>query len=483
MSLPLPRLFISYSWSSSEHEAWVLSLATELVENGVDVILDKWHLKEGHDSIAFMEQTVSDPAVSKVIIVCDRQYADKADDRSGGVGTETQIISPKIYAKRDQDKFVAVLSEKDDDGKPCLPTYYSSRIYIDLSDESQYAVNFDQLLRWIFDKPLHVRPEIGRPPSFITDSDSAIHLATSTSARRVLDAIRTNKGMWPGALQDYFSQISRNLEQFRISQGEGEFDERVVENIETFLSYRNEIVEVLITLSQYIDSEEVGVRLHRFLEQLYPYTQRPESVTTSSNWDFDNFGFIVHEIFLYAVASLLKHEQFGNVGYLLRNGYYVGRAASDNGDGIVPFSRFGCRLTSLIHRNQRLGLRRLSLHADMLESRSHASGVDFSYLMQADFALYMRDCLDCIRGEDGQYWWPETLLYSGRQHTPFEVFARSQSSMYFENIKILFDISSKEDFVSVFEAYQSQALRVPRWEFESFNPSAMLGYEKLCSRP
>ena len=44
-----PKLFISYSWSSPEHEKWVLSLATELRSNGVDVLFDKWDLKEGDD--------------------------------------------------------------------------------------------------------------------------------------------------------------------------------------------------------------------------------------------------------------------------------------------------------------------------------------------------------------------------------------------------------------------------------------------------
>ncbi len=57
------RLFISYSWSTPEHEDWVLRLATELRESGIDVILDKWNLKEGHDAFAFMEKMVSDKDV------------------------------------------------------------------------------------------------------------------------------------------------------------------------------------------------------------------------------------------------------------------------------------------------------------------------------------------------------------------------------------------------------------------------------------
>ena len=70
-----PKTFISYSWSSPQHEEWVLNLATELRESGVDVVLDKWDLKEGHDSNAFMEKMVTDESVKKVIIVCDESYA------------------------------------------------------------------------------------------------------------------------------------------------------------------------------------------------------------------------------------------------------------------------------------------------------------------------------------------------------------------------------------------------------------------------
>jgi TIR domain len=60
-----PCLFISYSWSSQDHEIWVVNLATQLRESGIDVILDKWELKEGHDSVAFMEKMVTDPTIQK----------------------------------------------------------------------------------------------------------------------------------------------------------------------------------------------------------------------------------------------------------------------------------------------------------------------------------------------------------------------------------------------------------------------------------
>ena len=50
MAEDLPKLFVSYSWTSPEHEGWVLDLASELRDSGIDVILDKWDLKEGNDA-------------------------------------------------------------------------------------------------------------------------------------------------------------------------------------------------------------------------------------------------------------------------------------------------------------------------------------------------------------------------------------------------------------------------------------------------
>ncbi|CAB5500561.1 toll/interleukin-1 receptor domain-containing protein [Bathymodiolus thermophilus thioautotrophic gill symbiont] len=52
---PVPKCFMSYSHDNKEHEEWVLSLATRLRENGVDVILDQWDLGLGGDIPAFMD--------------------------------------------------------------------------------------------------------------------------------------------------------------------------------------------------------------------------------------------------------------------------------------------------------------------------------------------------------------------------------------------------------------------------------------------
>lgn len=79
----------------------------------------------------FYGKMVSDTEIQKVLIISDKKYADKANGRDGGVGTETQIISAEVYKNRQQEKFVAAVVERDETGEAYLPVYYKSRIYID----------------------------------------------------------------------------------------------------------------------------------------------------------------------------------------------------------------------------------------------------------------------------------------------------------------------------------------------------------------
>lgn len=49
------KIFISYSWKNNKIVEWVRDeLATRLLSDGIEVVLDQWDLKEGHDIYAFM---------------------------------------------------------------------------------------------------------------------------------------------------------------------------------------------------------------------------------------------------------------------------------------------------------------------------------------------------------------------------------------------------------------------------------------------
>ena len=63
-----PKVFISYACSTKEYEKKVLSFATRLVNDGIDVLFDKWSLEPGPDSIIFMEKCVKDSSVNYVCL-------------------------------------------------------------------------------------------------------------------------------------------------------------------------------------------------------------------------------------------------------------------------------------------------------------------------------------------------------------------------------------------------------------------------------
>jgi hypothetical protein len=477
-SIP-PQVFISYSWSSPDHEAWVLRLAEDLTSQGLFVALDKWDLQPGHDATAFMESMVTDHEVTKVLLICDRQYVEKSDRRSGGAGTEAQIITARLYATMSQEKFVAVIAEKDEEGKPVIPVYYGSRIYIDLTDPATYSAQFDRLLRWIWDQPLYIRPEPGEKPAFLGQPDVKSKIATSVEFRRAFDAVRNSAPNAVALVTDYFAKLAKGIETFRFEinqQDRGELDELAVKMIDSFLPYRNEAIELFSVIAQNGPSEALLHTLHRFLEALLPYTDRHEQLHSSHNVDFDHFRFMVHELFLYAQAVLIRSERFAAAAYLLSTEYYWEKPF-DREQNMHTFVAFFAHLRLLEHRNNRLNLNRASIHADMLIERNQGTGIDPKYLMAADLILFIRS------RQIDQLWWPETLLYAARHGGAFEIFARAKSIAYFNRVKGLLNVENKTDLERLVAALNADQHNLPRWNYNTLSLTSLLGLAKLATIP
>ena len=474
------KVFISYSWSSIDHEQWVLDLAIQLVESGVAVILDKWDLKEGYDAHVFMEQMVSDPTVAKVAIICDRSYVDRANGRTGGVGTETQIISPQVYNSQDQNKFVAIVKERDEDGKALVPVYYGARKYIDFSDQARGAASFDELIRWIYDQPLYKRPALGKKPGFLVDEERQVLLGTSSRQRRALDAIKNDRGNAIALTSEYLNTLADEMEKLRFVQIDGEFDDFVVASIESFLPYRNELIEVVHAVAVYGDSGEARHEVHRFLERALRYLERPNNASSWNETWPDNYRFIVHELFLYIVAIFLRHERFESAETLIGGEYYLPGRSDYGRDVMVSSEVFRSYMESFETRNRRLALRLLSMRATFLEQRSKSSGLEFRYVMQADFILYMRYA---VLQNHQLNWWPETLLYAGRSSGPFEIFVRAKSTAYFNRIKGLIGVTSKEELLPLFESFRTDRSQLPRWDGNVVWPPAQMAFDAIATKP
>jgi hypothetical protein len=129
----IPTAFISYSWESDAHKAWVRQLAEKLRSQGVKVILDQWELTPGGDRAHFMESNIV--ASDFVIIICTPTYAIKGNKRDGGVGYEAMIITSQLARRILQDKFIPVLRSGNFDDS-AVPVWLQSKIGVDFTRRS-----------------------------------------------------------------------------------------------------------------------------------------------------------------------------------------------------------------------------------------------------------------------------------------------------------------------------------------------------------
>ena len=87
-----PKIFISYAWTSPEYEERVMNFASRLQSDGVEVLIDKWIMHPGSDTIDFMEQCVKDESVNFVLMLLDKNYTLKANKRKCCSGRGSNIL-------------------------------------------------------------------------------------------------------------------------------------------------------------------------------------------------------------------------------------------------------------------------------------------------------------------------------------------------------------------------------------------------------
>jgi hypothetical protein len=136
--------------------------------------------------------------------------------------------------------------------------------------------------------------------------------------------LRTASPAALGSLQDYLESLSDGFEALRLAgSNQPDFDEGVIKSIGAFTPYRDEYLSVLGSLVRTPLSEDLVLALKRFFERLIPFLTRPPQLMSWSDHWFDNYGFIIHELFLYTVAVLIKHERFAEVSAFLGDGFYA----------------------------------------------------------------------------------------------------------------------------------------------------------------
>ena len=461
-SEPLPesqatplKAFISYSWTSDDHAQWVLDLAKRLEGDGLEIILDRWDLKPGQDQYQFMEQMVGDTTVRKVLMICDRRYAERANGRQGGVGDETQIITPKVYRETQQTKFLPVIAERDPDGNPYKPDYLTARIHIDLSDPLTFEQGYEDLIRDIAGKPLHVRPPRGKLPSFLQE-EGGKQLPTAYKLSTFRAALIANKPISAGLAEDYLDQLVKEMEQFNLQRCGAEglsLTENIHRCLDAALPLRDEYIEFLILVSRYGTDPRLFSTLPSFFKKTLPFILSAVSYDASLDpGSYEAYRLFVPELFLYTVAALLKREQYEAVNDILARRYYDKSGQSSS--RVLPgnYAMFEPYLPTLEEGPRPLSFSRPKPTAQFLRARATRADITASDLVNADYVLYVRGLLnpepsDAYSGS----WTPRLHLYFN-ENGPMPFFMDAQSRNVFGRAKVVLNVQDKHDLLQKFEA-------------------------------
>jgi hypothetical protein len=436
-----PRVFISYSWTSEEHTAWVGDLGERLMSDGIDVVLDQWSLEDGHDIHVFMEKMVTDPGIKRVIIISDALYAAKADGRTGGVGTETQIISKEVYDSVDQTKFVPVVRERDNSGNATLPVYLRTRKYIDFSDRDKESEAYDQLLRNIFERPQRRKPALGAPPSHLFN-DEAAKVTSAQKATRFCDFVKNGKGNPAAAFHDFADEFVANLQDLRMDYFHGDpstWCARIRENIGSAAVHRDTFVDAVYTGAAYLPSQEFVPLLIDLLERLLQFRERPDAVSTFVRCSEDNYKFLCYELFLYTVASFVKAKKLSEARQLIDYQYVISRTFGGGDRQGYSFTCFNSYAESLEKTCAQQGnQRRYSVMADLIHDRATNKRLSFSDVLQSDALL-------CLAAE-GQGWFPRCMVYAGSTGK-LELFVRAANEDGLTTLKRFLKINTSQDLL------------------------------------
>lgn len=150
------KVFVSYSWDSVEHRAWVKKFVDSLEEiNEITTVWDGYDLDSLIDKNYFMENATHD--ADFVVAITTRPYKAKADERTGGVGIETFLMSAvhwKGMLKDKRSKIIAVQREPDS-----TPRYLEGHFHVDFTQDAQFPAKLEELLRLLQGKATFERPK------------------------------------------------------------------------------------------------------------------------------------------------------------------------------------------------------------------------------------------------------------------------------------------------------------------------------------
>jgi len=304
-----PKVFISYAWTSDEYTSKVYDFVKRLRSDGIETLFDQFDLKPGNSLHNYMEKCVSDKTVTNVLILLNPEYKKKADERKGGTGIETQIISEEVYNNLDNTKFIPVIFDLD--GKQIidvLPIYLKSRFFVDLSHHDNYEDQYRSLIRNLYGKPAMVKNSIGSKPSWVDDPKSVTYDVDKLNWISNSMATGIEKITYRKSLNILISETEKHIRLFS-------FENIDIDNFEEAYSSLSPLKNLVIgCVNELIELDKVSNFIEEYFEN---YSELISPNKSIAKWKYLIFKILAHEIIISIIALLYKYRKYAQIYNLI----------------------------------------------------------------------------------------------------------------------------------------------------------------------
>lgn len=219
-----------------------------------------------------------------------------------------------------------------------------------------------------------------------------------------------------------------------------------MEKINESLPLRDNFINVVKIISEY-ESFDVEWFVDLY-ERLYPFMFFNDT-GTYYEIQSDHYMFLIHEMFVYTVAILLKYDDFDSLAYILNTRYFVQGRGNDEKE--INYIRFRQYPSSLEHRNTRLGLRKFSLQAQLYMERLNERLISKREFTESDLFLHY---YSNIIIKSGYSWFPITYVYRERDGYSLKIFVKLNSKRRAEKVAPLFNRATVEELRKLFNTYE-----------------------------
>lgn len=416
LSIKEPKVFISYAWGTDEYQQKVLDLCTRLYsECGIEVLIDKWSMDAGNDTYDFMERCVKDPSVNFVIMLLDKNYAEKADNRQGGVGTETQIISQEVYSNTAQSKFIPVIFERSSN-EIYIPAYLKSRLHFDLTKDNANA-EFMRLVKHLYGEKTYPMPQTkGSKPDWVSQPEMVPSIV-SGPLFTIQNA--SDDGLLKSEIRKALNLIIMSVLAIQpTSEEKSKFQTEphtYLDFLSEFKPYRDAFVKALENIAHKDYFTDV---VADFFEE---YRQTQDDQGGSDGYASQASKALLHEMCIYTIALLWDAEEYSKIRDLITRTYFIGGKYRENR---------AVTLNDLVHAGGHISL--IENAKNKVDNKNYLSGLaqHWSVHIMAGYSLDQVTFADLLifnlsvleNPEDVWSWFPMLYVY-GLRNPLFSRFA------------------------------------------------------------